>query len=267
MYKATINGYTMKYTDLGKGTTIVFIHPPVLTSLNFVYQMKQLSAKFRTIAFDIRGHGQSGASRDKVTYPLIVDDIKQLLDRLKIDKAFLCGYSTGGSLVLEFLLTYPNRALGGIVIGGMSEVNDRKLRNKIWRGRFLSRIGAIGSLALSISWSQAKTKVSLFRLLFNDAKQGNARNTEQYYQYSLNYNCSAQLDNITQPVLLIYGGKDKTFHPYAKLLYQRLPKSELVFIKKAKHQIPTKQPAILNKLIQQFIERCEETENRNEVKE
>ncbi|UNK19066.1 alpha/beta hydrolase [Paenibacillus sp. N3/727] len=252
MTSTNINGYSMHYIDRGKGTAILFIHPPVLTSLNFIYQIQGLSPYFRTIAFDIRGHGKSQPSKQAVTYPLIVEDIKQLIDQLGIEKIFLCGYSTGGSVVLEFLLTHPDRAWGGIVIGGMSEVKGKRLRNKISLGVVLSKIGAVGTIAFSIAWNQAKN-ISLFRKLFNDAKQGDAKNTEQYYRYSLKYNCSSQLQEIHLPVLLVYGEKDKHFHPYAKMLHQRLPKSELVFIKKVDHRIPTKAPGPLNERIKQFV--------------
>lgn len=160
MSHSFINGYQMQYTDCGKGTAIIFIHPPVLTSRNFQYQMP-LSGDFRIITFDIRGHGQSEPSKKEITYPLIARDICQLMDHLKIEKAFLCGYSTGGAVVLDFLLTCPERALGGIVIGGMSEVSDPKLKNKISSGLLLSRFGAVGPIALSTAWGQAKLKLSL----------------------------------------------------------------------------------------------------------
>ncbi|WP_159886942.1 alpha/beta fold hydrolase [Paenibacillus puerhi] len=260
MPQTDINGYSMHYIDHGKGTAILFIHPPVLTSLNFQYQIQKLSENFRTVAFDIRGHGRSEPSGEEITYPLLVEDMKQLMDQLKIEKAFFIGYSTGGSVVLEFLLTYPDRALGGIVIGGMSEVSDKRLRNKISIGRIFSQMGAVGTLALSVAWSQANRKMSLFRKLFNDAKKGNAKNVEQYYHYSLHYNCTAKLGNIYHPVLLVYGEKDTLFHPYANLLHQRLPMSELVFIKNTKHQIPTKAAGKLNKLINQFIRSRHSTE-------
>lgn len=254
MPQIDINGYRMHYTDLGKGTAIVFIHPPVLTSLNFQCQIRELSVKFRSVAFDIRGHGKSGPSEKRVTYPLIVEDIKQLMDRLEIEKAFLCGYSTGGSVVLEFLLTYPERGSGGIVVGGMSEVNERKLKRKISNGRFFSKIGAVGLIALVVSWGQSK-KLPLMRSLFKDSKKTNPKNAEQYYEYSLHYNCTEQLGNIHQPVLLVYGEKDKLFHPYANVLHERLPQSELVFVENTKHQIPTKAADELNRLIQGFIHR------------
>jgi len=244
----------MHYIDYGKGHAILFIHPPVLTSLNFTYQVQGLSPYFRTITFDIRGHGKSHSSVDKVTYPLIVEDIKQLMDHLSIGKIFLCGYSTGGSIVLEFLLTYPDRAMGGIVIGGMSEVSDWRLKNKISLGIVFSKIGAIGTIALSTAWTQAKN-FSLFHKLYNDSKTGNAKNAKEYYTYSLKYNCTSKLGEINLPVLLVYGGKDKTFHPYAKMLHQRLPQSELVFIENVDHRIPTKASETLNELIKSFVQR------------
>ncbi|WP_019637359.1 alpha/beta fold hydrolase [Paenibacillus fonticola] len=255
MPNSSINGYNMHYIDQGTGTAIIFIHPPVLTSLNFQFQIQQLSEHFRAIAFDIRGHGQSQPSAKGITYPLIVEDIRQLMDQLKIEKAFICGYSAGGSIVLEFMLTYPNQTLGGIVIGGMSEASDRKLRNKIVLGSILSRIGAVSTIAFSVAWGQARTRLSLLRLLYNDAKKGNAENAGQYYQYSLNYNCTAQLGNIHHPVLLIYGQKDKLFHRHAKLLHEQLPNNELAFIENTSHQIPTKAAKALNELILQFLNR------------
>lgn len=66
---------------------------------------------------------------------------------------------------------------------------------------------------------------------------------------------TSQLREIHPPFLLVYGEKDKHFHPYAKMLHQRLPKSELVFIKKVDHRIPTKAPGSLNKRIKQFVRR------------
>lgn len=254
MPKIEINGHRLYYIERGKGPAILFIHPPVLTSLNFLYQLQGLSDVARTIAFDIRGHGRSEPSAEPITYPMIVEDIRQLMNQLNIEKALLCGYSTGGSIVLEFLINHPERSLGGIVIGGMSEVSDKKLRRRISIGRIFTKFGAIKTIAFSVALGQT-FKLSLFRRLFSDAKQGNAKNAEQYYQYSLHYNCTEQLEQITQPVLLVYGEKDKSFHRYAALLQRRLPQSELYFVKKTSHQIPTKAADELNRLIKQFMER------------
>ena len=84
-------------------------------------------------------------------------------------------------------------------------------------------------------------------------KKGNAKNIEQYYRYSLQYNCTQQLGKIKLPVLLIYGKDDKPFYDYAMLLHKKLPYAQLKFINHAKHQIPTKAANDLNEMIRQFI--------------
>jgi pimeloyl-ACP methyl ester carboxylesterase len=247
-----VDGISLYYAVKGKGIPIVFIHPPVLTHVNFKYQIEELSQKFKVITFDIRGHGKSQYSRQPITYPLIVEDIRHLLDHLEINKAFICGYSAGGSIVLEFLLTYADRSLGGIVISGMSEVRHRHLKNKISLGMTLAKAGAVSVLALSVSWSNSNTR-ELFMKIFNAARKGDARNIEQYYRYSLHYNCTRHLGNIDLPILLVSGKEDKTFCYYAKLLHEKLPCSELQFIDHVQHQIPTKTAVDLNNLIKQFV--------------
>lgn len=247
-----VDGSSLYYIIKGEGIPIIFIHPPTLTCENFKYQFEELSRDFKVIAFDVRGHGKSSSSSQEITYSLIAKDIKTLLAYLKIKNAFICGYSTGSSVALEFLLTYKECALGGILIGGMSEVRQGYLKNKITLGVKLAKVGAISFLAFAISWGNSNTN-KLFKKMFGEARKGNAKNIEQYYRYSLHYNCTSQLKNIDLPVLLVYGENDKTFYSHAKLLHEKLPCNELKFISNAKHQIPTKSSKQLNNMIKKFV--------------
>jgi pimeloyl-ACP methyl ester carboxylesterase len=174
------------------------------------------------------------------------------MDHLRVEKAFVCGYSTGGSIALEFLLTAPERALGGIVVSGISEVKDLRLKNRMSLGAALSKMGAIYTLAFSIAWSNSDN-ISVFLELLRDAKKSNKKNAEEYYQYSLTYNCTNQLRNIPFPVLLVYGAEDKEIHPYGRILYTNLPNNQFKWIPNVKHQIPTKAHYQLNNLIKQFM--------------
>ncbi|WHY44490.1 alpha/beta fold hydrolase [Lysinibacillus pakistanensis] len=248
-----VEGGSLYYQVKGEGTPIIFIHPPLLTSTNFLYQLEHLSKTYKVITFDIRGHGRSVYSKQAITYPLIVNDIVNLLDYLGVEKAFICGYSTGGSILLEFLLMYPNRALGGIVISGMSEVKDLFLKQRISLGVKLSNKKTISVLTLAISLGNSKTR-QVFRKLYEDASFGDARNIQQYYRFSLHYNCTSRLQDINSPVLLVFGTKDKVFHQYAYILHGKLPHNELVFLKE-KHQIPTKAAIKLNEKIDEFIQK------------
>ncbi|MGP7815780.1 alpha/beta fold hydrolase [Niallia sp. 01092] len=246
-----VDGISLYYHVKGKGVPIIFITPPLLSDMNFTYQIEELSKEFQIITFDIRGHGKSQYSKVPITYPLIVNDMISILDHLNIKKAMICGYSTGGSIVLEYLLHFSDRALGGIVISGMSEVRDI-LKDKISVGVTLANNKEFPVLALAISWSNSNTK-ELFNKMYQEAIKGDARNIEQYYRFSLHYNCTNQLEKIKQPVLLVYGKKDRIFSYYAKILNEKLPCKELKYISGVKHQIPTKAAHELNEMIKDFI--------------
>jgi pimeloyl-ACP methyl ester carboxylesterase len=250
----TVNGSELFYKVQGQGTPIVLIHPPVLTHLYFEYQMKELSKVFQVIAFDIRGHGRSSGSKQPLTYPLIVKDIECLLDQLNIQKAFICGYSTGGSIALEFLLSKAERAWGGIVISGMSEVSDWFLKNEIFLAITFAKLKALSALALTLSWANTKTK-SAFWKMFKEERKGNLQNIKEYFRCSLDYNCTDKLEKIKKPTLLIYGKKDRRFYRYAKLLHDKLPLNELKWIEEIPHQIPMKAAFELNGHIRKFIDK------------
>ncbi len=248
-----INGTMLHYETRGDGVPIVFIHPPLLTSANFRYQQAQLSDEFQVITFDIRGHGQSDPSEMPVTYELIAEDIKHLMDHLKIDKAFVAGYSTGGSIALEAMLAYPDRFEGGILISAMSEASDFMLRNRIRLAMGLSGWKpTIDLLKLVISWGNSD-RTQTFRNLLRDSRSGNSQNIHEYYSYSLNYNCTEELSQITSPILLLYGGKDRGFKRYRKKLQQGLSQFKTVILQKEKHQLPTKAAADLNKVMTHWI--------------
>jgi len=250
---ATINGTTIHFKTSGAGLPIIFIHPPLLTSANFSYQHAELADQFQVVTFDIRGHGHSQAFDGKLTYELIAEDIKQLMDYLHIDKAFIAGYSTGGSIAMHALLTYPDRFLGGIFISAMSEASHFALKNRIRLAAGLSRWKLTNRLLmLAIAWGNADSRLTFSKLL-QDAKNGSARNIQQYYLYSIDYNCTKALKSIEAPVLLLYGEKDRQFRRYYHKLQHQLRLYELILLPDQKHQLPTKASSELNNEIRKWI--------------
>jgi pimeloyl-ACP methyl ester carboxylesterase len=253
MPKVQINGVNLHYHVKGRGTPIIFIHPPLLTKTNFAYQEAQLSGDYQVITFDVRGHGHSEPSKQPVTYSLIVEDMKQLLDHLRLKEAYVCGYSTGGSVALEAMLTYPERFVGAIIVSGMSEASTFALRSEIRLARWFSSTRPLMSiLSRAIAWGNADM-VFTYKNMLKDAKKGHLDNIHQYYSCSSSYRCTDKLSRIKQPVLLVYGAKDKRFVKYAKLLEQGLPHAVLRYVPGARHQLPTKEAATLNLLIRSWL--------------
>jgi pimeloyl-ACP methyl ester carboxylesterase len=258
-----LNGTRIHYETAGSGVPVVCIHPPLLSSNCFTYLREQLADSFQIITFDIRGHGASESSKQKVTYPLIAGDIRQLLDVLHLPKAYLCGYSTGGSVVLQTLLTYPDRFLGGILISSMPEVSDWYNLSRIWTAIQISRLKGKRLLAAAMSAGNADM-VQTFKNLYRQAIQGHIRNSKEYFAYSLRFNCTKRLGEIHSPVQLVYGQKDKRFHKYARMLLRNLQHSTLQFIPNAKHQLPLKNAAELSEMIRMWLNGVEDEKERRD---
>ncbi|WP_248926624.1 alpha/beta fold hydrolase [Paenibacillus hamazuiensis] len=260
---AEVNGTRLHYHVKGSGIPIVFIHPPLLSSRTFTYQQVQLSSEYKTIIFDIRGHGESAPSEVPLTYPLIAEDMKQLLDFLDIRQAYVCGYSAGGSIALEAMLAYPGRFRGGILISAMSETSDLYNKTGIWLATQLARLGASKLVAKAVTWTNSDMQLTHTNL-YESAIKGDIRNHGQYYKYSGFYNCTNRLREIEQPILLLYGEKNSVFYKYARLLHHNLRNSTLYFLKDGKHHLPTKSADLLNECIHSWIS---ELEGRPEEKQ
>jgi pimeloyl-ACP methyl ester carboxylesterase len=264
---AHVNGTALHYHVKGTGLPVVFIHPPLINSAIFRYQQVQLSDEYKVITFDVRGHGFSAHSEIPVTYPLIVEDIAALLDELEIPQAVLCGYSAGGSIVLEALLEAPHRFVGGIVASGMSEVNDLWLKSKIKLGELMSAPLAIRLLNLGISFGNADMGLT-FRNLHNEARHGNIDNIRQYMGCSLRYNCTDRLHYIRQPMLLMAGEHDMRFRIYAKTILNQVPHADTAVVKDAGHYLFTKNYAETHAHLRRWLDRFDlPTRKRNYVKE
>lgn len=247
-----VNGTSIHYQDKGSGLPILFLHPPLLEGSNFHYQLEQLSDHYRIIAMDFQGHGKSGHSSAPVTFSLMARDIRGLLDVLAIPQALICGYSAGGSVALEAMLTFPDRFLGGILLSATSEVSDPLLKSKFRVALCTTSLHVKRLMTASIAWTNADSPQT-YRMLYSNSMTGNIRSYMQYYRSSVNYNCTDRLKEIRVPVLLLYGGKDSLFRKYANLLKDRLPDAELDFVPGAKHHLPTKWAVPTNERIRQWI--------------
>jgi aminoacrylate hydrolase len=80
-------------------------------------QIPHLQRHFRVITHDHRGTG--GSSRSAIVYSAgqMADDLIRLMDALRIERAHLCGHSTGGAVGQHVALRYPDR-LGRLVLSG-----------------------------------------------------------------------------------------------------------------------------------------------------
>ena len=128
---AHVEGLRLHYTDSGEpsewpgpaaAVPVVLIHGASTSLLDFHASLVEpLSGRHRVVTVDRPGHGYS--ERPDGTWPDPAQQarlIHGLLSRLDVQRPILVGHSWAGSVVLAYLLAYPQAAAGGVLLAGGS---------------------------------------------------------------------------------------------------------------------------------------------------
>jgi len=105
---ADVEGLKMSYVEAGTGDrTIVFIHGVGGSLNNWEHNIKVFAAKYRVLAIDLPGHGNSDRPDIKYSVKLHANYIYEFLKEKGIDKAILVGHSMGGQAAVILALKHP----------------------------------------------------------------------------------------------------------------------------------------------------------------
>jgi pimeloyl-ACP methyl ester carboxylesterase len=76
-------------------------------------QLAALGGEFTAVAYDVRGHGDTGGSdRGRYDMRLYAADLHALLAALGLDRPVLCGLSMGGCIAQAYAATHPGNVAG-----------------------------------------------------------------------------------------------------------------------------------------------------------
>lgn len=135
--KATINGIQLAYDDEGQGTPLVFLHAFPMNRRMWAPQVSVLASRYRVIAVDLRGHGESDAPLRRYSLDLFAEDLRALLDHLAVQQAVLIGLSMGGYLLFAFHRKYPERIKALVFADTRAEAD--KPEQVTWRFQLAQR--------------------------------------------------------------------------------------------------------------------------------
>src|SRR5258707_14752490 len=115
--RATINNVQLAYDDHGVGLPVIFLHAFPLNRRMWEGELTALlgEARYRLVALDWRGFGESEITNEISTMELFADDVAGLMDVLGMQNAGVCGLSMGGYAAFAFLRQYPPRG-GGLFL-------------------------------------------------------------------------------------------------------------------------------------------------------
>src|SRR6266849_5494810 len=119
-------GTRIYWDELGSGAPLLLIMGLGWPSYAWYRTRPVLSAKYRTIALDNRGVGQSDAPPGPYSIAQMASDAAAVLTAAKVNAAHIFGVSMGGMIAQEFALQYPKKVrsliLGCTAAGGPEAV-------------------------------------------------------------------------------------------------------------------------------------------------
>jgi len=255
---AEVNGARIYYEAMGKGPAVVLVHGGLVDSRMWDAQMKPLSKRFRVVRYDIRGYGRSPAPTGEY-YP--VEDLRALLDLLKIDKATLVGLSLGGIVAADFALEHPAR-VERLVFVGAGLRGDKQPRDER-----TTRAYQIGAREGTEKYFEAFMESDLLAGLRNRPKARAAMHTMMVENFkAVEYiskgwpqapepPTAERLEQIKQPTLVVVGSLDgKNLLNIADTLATRIPGARKVVIPGASHHPPVETPKEFNRILLDYLE-------------
>ena len=104
-----IGAETLAYLDEGRGDVVLMIHGNMSSSVHYEPLIQRISDRYRCIAVDLRGFGDSSYNNRFDTLEELADDVSAFLDALEIPSVYLVGWSNGGGVGLKLCAKYPLR--------------------------------------------------------------------------------------------------------------------------------------------------------------
>jgi pimeloyl-ACP methyl ester carboxylesterase len=111
------DGVTLSYLDWGGvGPPLLLIHATGFLGALWRPIADRLADRFRVVAVDQRGHGESGRPEDGYRFETFADDLQALVDDLDLHGAVACGHSSGGTTIVYHTAAHPGVIRRAILI-------------------------------------------------------------------------------------------------------------------------------------------------------
>ena len=111
MEKKTVNigKEVLAYLDEGQGDVVLMIHGNMSSSVHYEPLISRIKDKYRCIAVDLRGFGDSSYNQRFDTLDELAEDVNLFLEALGIPSVYLVGWSNGGGVSLKLCALHPEK--------------------------------------------------------------------------------------------------------------------------------------------------------------
>ncbi len=258
-----VNGTRMHYTDTGgDGPVIVFSHGLLFDTRMFDAQVAALKDRYRCIAFDHRGQGQSSAPVGGYDMDTLSEDAAALIQSLGIEKCHFAGLSMGGFVAQRLAVNHPELLRSVTILDSAADPEPTENLKGYGMLNFMMRwigawsiVGSLMPILFGKSFLADDSKKGIRDTWRNRLKQLSRKSTPKAVKGVLERGSFAgQLPKITLPTLIIVGEEDVATVPEkSEKMHAAIAGSKLVYIPKAGHSSPIENPQQVTAALEAFI--------------
>ncbi|MBI4628186.1 MAG: 3-oxoadipate enol-lactonase, partial [Candidatus Rokubacteria bacterium] len=223
-------------------------------------QMPALTARYRVLRYDTRGHGGTDAPAGAYTLDQLADDARGLLRALGIEKTHWVGLSMGGMIAQALALQTPERLASLALCDTSSRIPpeakpvwDDRIRTAETQGMEPMVEATIGRWFTAPFRDARRDVVDPVRAMIRATPpRGYAGCCHAISQLDL----TDRLPAITIPTLVIVGEEDQgTPVAASRAIQERIKGAELVVLKSAAHLSNLEQPEAFTRALTAFLDR------------
>lgn len=252
-------GGAIAWRALGEGPPILLLHGLGGTRYAWEPQLEGLADRFRTIAWDMPGYGDS-SPLVPLTFAGIADAIGRLLDQLELERSHIVGLSFGGQQAIHFALRHPDRVDHLVLADTSHRFGADGTDPEEWKRIRLDALDAgrtpaeIAEAVIDSVTGPRFGGIERDRLVAAFGRISSA-GLRASIECLPSHNVTDRLGAITAPTLVIVGELDEETPPgYAETIAAGIPNADLAIIDGVGHLTPSEAPSDFNRLVADFLD-------------
>jgi pimeloyl-ACP methyl ester carboxylesterase len=261
MQHIAVSNGTIGVLAQGKGAPILFVHGFPLNHAMWQSQIDAFGRKYRVIAPDLRGFGESSVTSGTVTMEALADDMHTLLHAVFVDQpVILCGLSMGGYVAWQFFRKYRAQ-LKALILCDTRAAADAPaaIAGRLKLAEEVLTHGPQAALETMLPRLFSPGTAERHPEVLADVRAMILRNSPAGLAAALRGlaerpDCTEMLSKIDVPTLVVCGQEDQiTPVGEMKAMAQAIRGAQFVEIPNAGHLAPLENPDAVNAAISRFL--------------
>lgn len=232
-YSQMQDGTQIYYEKSGTGDPLFLLHGNGDSGGYFSYQVPLFERYFTVYVIDSRAHGKSNNTKPYLDFPMMAEDLVELMAQEGLAQVTLLGFSDGANLALVLSILHPEKVRALVLNSGNTFVSGIKFWANLW-----TYVQYVWFWFLGIFVPKYRQTLQIVELMLHDIGVS-----------------ESQLHQIACPVLIIVGRRDFVKLRHSKYLARSIPRASFVRMKGENHFYAKQNPESFNQQVLEFLQK------------